>query len=47
MRKVIGLALAALLVLGVVGTALAENGTIQPFKTGRARAMENGPIWPW
>lgn len=45
MRKLFSLLVLAALVLGVAGTALAENGTINPF--GQTRTMEHGPIRPW
>lgn len=51
MRKLFAALLVATVLLGVGGTALAENGSIWPWNTVKSfnqiRAMENPSIWPF
>ena len=50
MKKLTILALAAMMVLGVVGTAFAENGPVLPWasvKSVKYKPAENGPVLPW
>ncbi|HWI63050.1 MAG TPA: hypothetical protein VNT75_14475 [Symbiobacteriaceae bacterium] len=50
MRKVFAVLVVTAALLGVVGTAFAENGSIWPLSSTKAtkvRLMESGSIWPF
>jgi len=49
LKRLVILALAAILVLGVVGTAAAEGGSIVPWsaRSIKVKPMEGGSIVPW
>lgn len=46
MRRVFGFVVVLALVMGVVGSAAAENGTVDPFST-RVKKREGGAVDPF
>jgi len=50
MRKMFAVLVVSAVLLGVVGTAFAENGSIwltRSTRSAKVKIMENGSIWPW